>query len=482
MKQANYFKNIDKASTVNIALTVVFILFSFWILAIKNASMLRWYDEMSLFESNWFYFRQFIYYPGGLLRYAGTYLTQLLYYPVLGTCVLILLWLLCIALTRTTFGFKKALYPFTFLVPLCLLVSVVQLDEAWLSLKSTGYVYFTTLGYLFTITAFWIYRKAGSRIPVTVTVALVIPFFYTLAGFYALLAGVLCIIDSIAKGRKSLMYYAIAALTLIFVIAIPKIYYIYLPGNTVDNDYLYLKGLPELLMEPYDTYLWRPFIAASSIILIFGLLQAFGMMRLKESAAVRWIGVAMVAGGGIWASVAEHKSEHLRATVLMLRCLENNDWKGILHILSLTRETPNYSMLVLANIAQDNLGGEPQDLSQFQPYNIDARHSEAFTMTAFIQVPANYYIGHFNQSYRWAMEHNVQYGKRVFFLKYMVKDALMRGEIKLAKRYNDILMSTMFHRKWAKEMNRYIENPELIDSNPEFITVRLLNKEEKERR
>ena len=94
MKKGNYFKNIDKASTVNIALTVVFILFSFWILAIKNASMLRWYDEMSLFESNWFYFRQFIYYPGGLLRYAGTYLTQLLYYPMLGTSVLILLWLL----------------------------------------------------------------------------------------------------------------------------------------------------------------------------------------------------------------------------------------------------------------------------------------------------------------------------------------------------------------------------------------------------
>ncbi|MDE6769197.1 MAG: hypothetical protein K2J78_05665, partial [Muribaculaceae bacterium] len=171
----------------------------------------------------------------------------------------------------------------------------------------------------------------------------------------------------------------------------------------------------------------------------------------------------------------------LRATVLMLRCLENNDWKGILHILSLTREAPNYSMLVLANIAQENLGGEHQDLSQFQPYNIDARHSEAFTMTAFIQVPANYYIGHFNQSYRWAMEHNVQYGKRVFFLKYMVKDALMRGEIKLAKRYNDILRSTMFHKKWAEEMNRYIENPTLIDQNPEFIEVRLLNKEEKQR-
>lgn len=485
MKKANYFKHIDKSSTVNIALTVVFILFSFWILAIKNASMLRWYDEMSLFESNWFYFRQFIYYPGGLLRYVGTYLTQFLYYPMLGASILILLWLLCILVTKATFGFRKALYPLTLLIPLCLLVSVVHLDEAWLSIKSTGYVYFTTLGYLFTLTAFWIYRKAGNRIVLKGLIALIIPLFYTVAGFYALLASLLCIVDSIAKGRKNLMYFAIAAISLIFVVVVPKIYYIYFPGNTVDNDYLHLKGLPELLMESYDVYLWRPFIVASALVLIFGLIQAFAIPQLKdsplkESGIVRWGGIALVIAGGIWCTVADNKSEQLRATVLMLRCLERNDWKGMLHILSLTRENPNYSMLVLANLAKDNLGGQRQDLSMLQPYNIDARHAEAFTMTAFIQVPVNYYIGHFNQSYRWAMEHTVQYGKRVYFLKYMIKDALMRGEIKLAKKYNDILLSTLYHKKWAEEMNRYIENPKLIKDHPEFVGVLLMSEEEKE--
>ena len=103
-------------------------------------------------------------------------------------------------------------------------------------------------------------------------------------------------------------------------------------------------------------------------------------------------------------------------------------------------------------------------------------------MTAFIQVPVNYYIGRFNQSYRWAMEHSVQYGKRVFFLKYMVKDALMNGEIKLAKRYNDMLLKTMYHRKWAREMNRYIEDPSLIGKNPEFSDVLQSSSLEKNRK
>ncbi len=301
-----------------------------------------------------------------------------------------------------------------------------------------------------------------------------------------MLAAALKTIASVEEGGKNRRLFAIAALTLIFVTVVPNIYYIYLPGNTVDNDYLHLKGLPELLMEAHDIYLWQPFIAATALILIFGLLQAFSTPRVKgggleQSAAVRWIGIALVVCGGIWSTVAEHKSEQLRATVLMLRCLERNDWKGILHILSLTRETPNYSMLVLANLAKVNLGGESEDLSHYKPYNIDRRHAETFTMTAFVQVPVNYYVGRFNQSYRWAMEHTVQYGKRVYFLKYMIKDALVRGEIKLAKKYNDILMSTMYHKKWAEEMNRYIENPKLIEANPEFAAVLLMSDEEKRR-
>ena len=92
-------------------------------------------------------------------------------------------------------------------------------------------------------------------------------------------------------------------------------------------------------------------------------------------------------------------------------------------------------------------------------------------MTAFVHVPVYYNIGRLNQSYRWAMEHTVQYGKRVFFLKYMVKDALLRGEIQLAKRYNDILLSTMFHREWAENINRFIENPSLIDTDPDFQRI-----------
>ncbi|MDE6769704.1 MAG: hypothetical protein K2J78_08295, partial [Muribaculaceae bacterium] len=78
-----------------IALPIVFIIFAFWILAIKNGYMLRWLDEMSLFEPGMEGLRQYLLYPGGIFRFAGTFLTQLLYYPALGAGILVLIWLLC---------------------------------------------------------------------------------------------------------------------------------------------------------------------------------------------------------------------------------------------------------------------------------------------------------------------------------------------------------------------------------------------------
>lgn len=460
--------NIKRLHTFNFYVTVVFIVFAYWILAVKNGFMLRWYDEMSLFEPSYLFFRQFLYYPGGLLRYAGAWLTQLMYYPWLGATAFIIFWMLLAFLTRKAFRLSKAATPLAFLVPLALIVSVVQIDEAWLSMKTTGYMYSNTLGFLFTSGSALLFRRCSSLPILSIITSALIVACYFIAGFFALLSGVLCSIIAIkaAVMEKKYANYATVVITVLLIIVLPHLYYTYFHGNTVDNDYLYLKGLPELMMESYDKYLWMPFIISTAVYILISLLG--GTVFLKDKAIVRWISAAAVASGMIWGTMAERKSEQLRATVLMLQHLDNSDWEGMIYVMSRIKESANYTMLLLNNLAWVNLGNESIDLSAYSPQKSDARHSEKFSMTAFVQVPVYYNIGRFNESYRWAMEHTVQYGKRAFFMKYMVRDALMKGDIRLAKRYNDILLSTMFHRKWAENMNRYIENPSLMESAPEF--------------
>ena len=92
-------------------------------------------------------------------------------------------------------------------------------------------------------------------------------------------------------------------------------------------------------------------------------------------------------------------------------------------------------------------------------------------MSAFVNVPVYYHLGNTHGSYRWAMEHSVKYGTRVFYLKYMVRNSIKHGEPELAARYNRLLMNTMFHRQWAEHFQRYIDNPELIKESPEFNSI-----------
>ena len=229
-------------------------------------------------------------------------------------------------------------------------------------------------------------------------------------------------------------------------------------------------------------YLWSPFIAATLTLVLLAVLSCYvDRMSSMVSRVIGLLALAFVALGGVWTVNVEPKSEQLRATVLMLRLMERNNWRGILHVASLLREPPNYTLLVIKNLAIVNLGGVAEDLSNRIHVKKDARHSETFSLSAFVKVPVNYYIGRSNQSYRWAMEHTVQYGKRVFFLKYMVKDALINGDIEIARRYNNILASTMFHKQWAADMQRYIDNPDLIVENQEFSDVLKMQELEAER-
>ncbi|MDE6336442.1 MAG: hypothetical protein K2L34_07715, partial [Muribaculaceae bacterium] len=138
----------------------------------------------------------------------------------------------------------------------------------------------------------------------------------------------------------------------------------------------------------------------------------------------------------------------------------------------------NYTMCVLDNLARAYCGRERKSVGNMTTVSSDFRHNEDFTITAFVNVPVNHHMGRFNQSHRWATEQNVQYGNRVYFIKYIVRNAIMNGDMEFAKKFNRLLMRTMFHRHWAETMNKYIENPELIKTLPDYDFLMSLRAEE----
>ncbi len=444
--------------------------------------MLRWYDEMSLFEPGADSLRQFLHYSGGIFRFAGTYLTQFLYYPALGASTLILIWLIGAWLTRISIRFEGYSGALCFLVPLSLLASVLHLDEGCLTFESQGYVFYNSIGFTFSIGAYTLYSIFRHNKHAQGSIAILLPLLYPLAGFFALLPAIMCVIglciDTIRN--KKVVSAVFAAISITLVIVIPLIYYRYFPGTTVDNDYLYLKGLPELTMEDYDWYLWRPFAIAAVLLLAFVIISSFmGQDKLKTSKIMGAGSLFLFLIGSIGCLIADsRKSEQLRATVLMINAIENHNWNKASHIMSLTKESPNYTMCVLDNLARSYCGKGLNSVGNMTTETKDFRHDEEKTIRTFVNVPVNHNIGRFNQSHRWATEQNVLYGNRVFYIKYIVKNAIMNGDMEFAKKFNRLLLRTSFHRKWAEDMNQYIENPSLIRTLPDYDFLMALRTDE----
>lgn len=466
-----------------LALPAAFILFAFWILAVKNGYMLRWYDEMSLFNPSAESLRQNLLYPGGVLRIAGTFLTQLLHLPWLGAVALILIWLACAWLAAYAFRLKGSLASLRYLVPFCLLASVVHLDEACLTFESQGYVFYNSLGFTFSLASYAAFIALRPKTYTQASVAIVLPLLYPLFGFFSLLPAAMCIMAlciSAAKGNVPRVRYASAALSLLLVLIVPQAYYRFMTGTHVDNDHLYIKGLPELTMNGYDLYLWIPFIAATAILLLYVIVSSLAEPgRPSKSKTAKWCALASFAAGAVCCIGADGgKSEQFRATVLMTQAIEDKNWNKVINIASLTKESPNYTMCVLENLARAYSGMQIRPVGGMTTTAQDPRHDEDFTITAFVNVPVNHHIGRFNQSHRWATENIVQYGDRVYFIKYITLNALMNGNLKLAKRFNSLLKRTMFHRKWAENMDTYINDPSLTMTIPDNDFLMALRAEE----
>lgn len=449
---------------------VVFVIYALYILVFRNNYLLRWIDEMSLFDASSTFLDSSLHRPGGILQYIGAYLTQLLYYPSLGSCVLVILWLALAYLSTKIFRFTSKVWSLALVTPLIMLASIVHLDEAWLTMNTPGYVYAQTLGYIVSVGLFGAYRAIKPWWVRTITAA-IIAALYPLFGFYALLAWLMCAVSELVlifKDKKRLPIITVIV-GAVACYCIPLIYYYNFPGTTADDQNLWLLGLPNLMYEGYDLYLWMPFVISSLLMVVFSVTSTLNI-KWKHGKTISYIGLIF---GLIWVMTADtRKSENFHAQVLMNYYLERQNWAKVVGIMTngLKEERPTKSEVLLCAVATAKLGFEPITEVEVAeaPEADNPRKNENFVMTAMAIIPVEFLKGNAAKAYRWSMEHSAKYGKRVHFYKYMVKSALIAGDYKLAQKYNDILLHTMFHKKWAREYQKYIDFPSMMQDNPEF--------------
>lgn len=470
MKLSAYIKPSPFTITASaVALLIIYLL------PVRNAVFLRWMDDMSIYDPSTSNIEWLLHYPGGVLQLAGAFLSQFMYHPWVGSMILMALWGVLTALAIKAFRLRGNSSILALGIPMALLASILIVDETWLTIPSQGYLFSQTLGATITLTLLLLYRAASSfalRCIIAAITLLGFPFF----GYYALLAWLLEAIAECAGGNRGERWHACAAAAAggTAAVILPLIYHTYWTGTWAERKTIYLKGLPDLIPSGDDLPLWMPLIVMSALMLLLSLLSAFPTIRESRSRTTLLSFTGILGTMCIWCFSCSSKPEQWRAFVLMQHYMQRNEWGRIISIMNNIKEEPSREMILVANLAANMLGHDGMPVPAEKNGNGNGgsfRKNSTYTSTALLTVPLSYYIGRPNLSYRWAMEHCVKFGKRAYFIKYMTKCALVNGEYGLAKKYNDMLRRTIFHKEWAERTARFIDNPELMKEDPEFASI-----------
>ena len=164
-------------------------------LLLFESNLLWKLQEMNLFLTTPMFFRDQMVVPGGLLSWAGTFLTQLFRWPWLGVLVLCGCWGLLMWLTKRAFRIP-AQWAGLLLIPVGMLLLTIVDFGYWLYvLKQPGYAFVSTLGVVVVAALLWAYRcLPAKRYLRTAFIVLTCVVGYPLFGIYGLAAPLLTLV------------------------------------------------------------------------------------------------------------------------------------------------------------------------------------------------------------------------------------------------------------------------------------------------
>lgn len=443
--------------------TLCFIAIGGYYLVSENSDMLFMAQEKSHFYGSQVFFNECMQLPGGLLSYAGSFLTQFFYVPTLGSAMLIALWLILAFVIKFAFRVKATFLPLAFVVPSLLLISVIDLGYWLYYMKHVGYFFAPTLGFI--LVALWAWVRLKKKGLWTVLLALTYPLF----GFYSLLAmavTALCGVKGTHGTEEKLhtahgkWYVMNVALPLVLSLATPILWYRFYSELALER--AWTAGLPQFAAEEAVSWtLELPFIFA----VVWLLAMALPVPVKIESPIKRiscFVLVALITVFAIDAANFDNYNYH--AEMRMYRAAENFDWDEVLHESAKLPGDATREMVILKNIALFNKGTAGTQFFHYnnmgeKPYVRDSLKVHMVQTAA----PLLYlHHGKTNFSTRWCIENSVEFGYNYDNLKVLALCALVNGEYKLARKYIDILSNTIYQNKWAERYLPATSRPSML--------------------
>lgn len=461
----------------------LFCIISWIFLTFANDAYLYAVQERSLFMDTSQFFEERTSVPGGFLQWIGCFLTQLFYYPWLGSLALAVLWGIIIAASFRAFKIPARWAVLSIVPPALLLCSVVDLGYWMYYIKMPGYWFTGTAGFAVTVLATMAYtfiRKGSVAREIILFLWTCIG--YPLFGWYALLATAYMLITDLTErelaGLRKIIRAVIALLSII-VVPLASYYLLYTGTRMAD---MWTAVFPQFESSgASSTTLLLPFIFAAVLPALYIIASRFiftrhgcnpicgkaGMLKFAVvQLAVIAVATAIVRGG--WYDNYNFHAEHR-----MYRYADEQKWEDVLTEMSANPDTPTRQMVMCKNIALMKLGRCGNEMFRYSnegepPYVFDSLRVKMVETAA----PMIYYnYGKCNFCYRWCIENSVEYGLSVDGLKYLIRSSILSGEYKVAEKYINMLKHTTFHKEWAEHFEKFVHNPKLIAQDEEFKLI-----------
>ncbi len=473
--------HLTKGVSVCIALLVTAFMIGLGVyhLIVRNSDMLYMAQSRSFFTSDKTFLTTCMHDPGGFISWVASFLTQFFYHPQWGAAIMIGIWVVSMWLSKFVFRVKLAWMAVLAIPAVCLLVATIDTGYWLYYIKQVGYWFYGTVGYLSCILLVLFYaafKKKSDHIIMTILIACTYPFF----GWYTLLALVYVSMLAISqlKPRDSLASkILLPVIPIVLAGIVPLLCYNLYSSVRIED--VWTIGFP--LFENNDMTSFTPSIPFV-IVAVTPLLFPFLPKKVEGSTGMTWAvslaTLAVLAFSWFWTEEKDFQNYNYHAEMRMYRATEEQDWDKVLDEMSNIPGDASREMVLFKNIALLNKG--EMGTKMFKYNNMGEPPTNGFDTLRvhMVQTAAPlvyYYHGKTNFALRWAIENSVEFGYNFDHLKLLARCALVNGEMEMAKRYLDILQTSLFYRDWAEHLLPITKNPELIKKYPEFDSVRDLH-------
>ena len=431
---------------------MAFSIVAYLILVVFHNDYLYAVENHSLWLNSRHFLEERMLQPGGLMMWAGCYLTQYFHYPFLGALILVALWALIYWLTIKAFRLEKgncilALIPVT-----ALLCSEIDLGYWLYYIKIPGYWFSESIGVAFTLAAIYLSRimKPWPRI-VWMTVFCLGG--YALFGWYALLGTLVMILPFNSK----------RSMAILVVIATPMLWYHHY--TTMRFEDIWLAAFP--LFQSNKTFSILPSIPFIIIALTLVLLP-FTKASLGKMMSLTTVAACCALVYFFWFGDSNYHAE-----LHMMRALEQRDWETIIKTAKEQKEHPTRQMILVRNLALLNTNRLGDEMFTFDNETVLPATYDSLKVRMVKTAAPEIYLqyGKTNFCYRWCIENGVEYGFNVIHLRHMAKTCILNKELNLALKYINLLKRTTFHKKEAMRLEAMVFNPSMVEADDEMKAV-----------